>query len=121
MTILIVDDEEGIRESLAELFVDEGYEVVTAATGPDALASLAPDRRLPCVVILDLILPGIDGTEVYARMKEDPRLAGVPVIISTSDPGRAPAGSLIMRKPLDIDRLIETVRTFCPAPPPVAP
>ena len=110
--ILIVEDEPDIRESLQEFFEYEGYAVATASDGAVALARLAAGE-LPCLVILDLIMPYVNGNEVYARMQSDPRLAGVPVIVSTSDPSRAPSGVLIMRKPIDLERLLGAVRQHC--------
>lgn len=110
--ILIVDDEPGIRESLEEFFQDEGFDVMTAKDGAEALAKLAlPD--LPDVVVLDLLMPKIDGTQVYEHMQRDPRLARVPVIVSTSDPARAPSGVLLMKKPINLERLLVTVKQNC--------
>jgi CheY-like chemotaxis protein len=113
MKVMIVDDEPDIRESLQEFFEDEGYVVSTAENGAQALA-LLNDESLPCVVILDLMMPIVGGGEVYARMQQDPRLARVPVVVSTSDPSKAPSGVLIMRKPIDLNRLLGTVRHHCP-------
>lgn len=110
--VLIVDDEAGIRESLADIFEDEGYEVATAAHGGFAMEALG-DEALPCVVILDLLMPVMDGNQVYERMQGDPRLAGVPVIITTSDPSLAPSGLLIMKKPINLERLLATVDQIC--------
>jgi CheY-like chemotaxis protein len=112
MEVLIVDDEQDIRDSIAEFLQDEGYAVVTAANGQDALERLADDE-LPCVVILDLMMPVLDGNAMYERMQRDPRLAKLPVIVSTSDPSRAPAGVLIMKKPINLNRLLSTVRQHC--------
>jgi len=112
--ILIVDDEPDILESLAEFFQDEGYSVTTAPDGAAGLESLSKDP-LPCVVILDLLMPGVDGHEMYQRMRQDPRLSEVPVIISTSDPRRAPPGVLTMKKPVSLTRLLSAVRQYCPA------
>jgi CheY-like chemotaxis protein len=111
--VLIVDDEREIRESLEELFQDEGYAVVSAGTGAEALDRLR-EGELPCAVILDLLLPVMSGPEVYQTMQRDPRLVGIPVIIITSDPSRAPAGLLIMKKPMNLDRLLSTVHQHCP-------
>jgi DNA-binding response OmpR family regulator len=111
MTVLVVDDEEEIRESLRELLEDEGYQVSTAADGADALRCL--EDLLPCVVILDLMLPVLDGNAVYERMQRDVALSRVPVIVSTSDPSRAPSGVLIMKKPINLDRLLGAVRQHC--------
>jgi CheY-like chemotaxis protein len=111
MTVLVVEDDADVRESLAEFFEQEGLSVETATNGQEALQRLA--AAPPCVVILDLLMPVMGGAEVYERMQGDARLKAVPVIISTSDPSRAPAGSVIMKKPIDLDRLLEMVRGFC--------
>ena len=112
MTILIVDDETEIRESLEEFLSDEGYVVDSAADGADALEKLTSEKP-PCVVILDLLMPLVSGNEVYDKMQEDPRLSKIPVIISTSDPSRAPSGSTVMKKPINLERLLGAVRRYC--------
>lgn len=109
--ILVVDDEEDIREGLREVLEDAGYQVQVASNGREGLAGLRHAR--PCAVILDIIMPVMSGTEMYAEMQRDPQLADIPVIISTSDPSRAPSGVLLMKKPINIDRLLETVGAFC--------
>jgi CheY-like chemotaxis protein len=58
-------------------------------------------------------MPVLTGNEVFAQMQLDPRLATVPVIVSTSDPSRAPSGVLIMKKPIDLDRLLGAIRQHC--------
>ena len=113
MKILIVDDEEDLRDSLVDFFQDEGFEVSTAANGREALERLS-DADLPCVMILDLLMPVLDGNQVYSEMQRDPRFSKVPVIVSTSDPSRAPPGLLIMKKPVNLPRLLDTVRQHCP-------
>jgi len=112
MSILIVDDEKDVRDSLQELLEYEGYAVQTAANGAEAL-ELLQGSELPCVMILDLIMPVVSGNDVYARMQNDSRLARVPVIISSSDPSRAPSGVLIMKKPWNLRRLLGTIRDHC--------
>lgn len=110
--ILIVDDEPGIRESLEEFFQDEGFDVATANDGAQALDTLA-SSPLPDVMVLDLRMPKLDGNEVYEHMQSDPRLAQVPVIVSTSDPSLAPSGVLIMKKPINLERLLSAVLQHC--------
>lgn len=112
MRLLIVDDDQDIRESLEEFFQDEGYTVHTAANGAEALARLEAEAP-PCVMILDLLMPIVDGNEVLRRMQRDQRLSRVPVIVSTSDPARAPSGVLIMKKPINLSRLLMAVRQHC--------
>jgi CheY-like chemotaxis protein len=112
MRILIVDDEVDLRELLREAFEDEGYVVDVAIDGCEALEQLESDQ-LPCAMILDIVMPRIDGVEVWHTMQRDPRLASIPVVITTSDPSRAPQGALIMRKPVDLELLLSTVSMFC--------
>jgi two-component system, sensor histidine kinase and response regulator len=107
-TVLVVDDEVEIRESLEEALQDEGYDVVVAANGREAMLAL-PRLARPCAVVLDIIMPFMSGAEVYAAMRIDPGLADIPVVVSTSDPSRAPAGALLMKKPIHLDRLLETI------------
>ena len=109
--MLVVDDEPDIRESLKEALVDEGYTVEVAANGRQALDML-PRLERPCAVILDIIMPIMSGIELYAAMRASPALADIPVVVSTSDPSRAPSGVLIMRKPINLGRLLKTVEAL---------
>jgi two-component system, chemotaxis family, chemotaxis protein CheY len=107
-TVLLVEDEAEVRESLEDALSDEGYTVVSASNGQQALQAL-PGLPRPCAVVLDIIMPIVSGNEVYAAMIADPRFADIPVVISTSDPSRAPSGVLIMKKPVDLPLLLATV------------
>jgi CheY-like chemotaxis protein len=111
--LLIVDDEREIRESLEEFFQEEGFTVTTASNGAEALVRLK-SAETPCVVLLDLLMPVLSGNEVYQAMQKEPRWNGIPVIVMTSDPSRAPSGLLIMKKPMNLARLLSTVRQHCP-------
>jgi two-component system response regulator MprA len=110
--ILIVDDDADIRDSLQEFFEDEGFRVVTAANGAEALTRLR-SGDVPAVIILDLLMPVMDGNEMYEQLQADPALSQLPVIVSTSDPRRAPRGVLTMKKPFNLARLMTAVRQFC--------
>ena len=110
-TILIVDDEDDIREMLKDIFEDEGFAVDVAANGAIALA-LLQQKPPPSVIVLDLRMPVMDGRQLYETMKATPSLAHIPVIISTSDPSFAPSGVLIIRKPVALDLLLDAVRKF---------
>jgi CheY-like chemotaxis protein len=110
--VLIVEDEADLRESLQEFLEDEGFAVVTASNGAEALGLLETEA-LPCLMILDLIMPVISGNELFERMKKDARFCSIPVLVSTSDPSRAPRGVPVMKKPVDFDRLLGVVRQHC--------
>lgn len=81
-TIAVVEDEDDIRELLDYHLSREGFVVVTFATGEDAVKAMA--RKTPDLVLLDLMLPGLDGLEVCRTLKRDPKTAAVPVIMVTA-------------------------------------
>lgn len=107
--ILIVDDDENIRDSLREAFEEAGYAAVTASNGREALELLTQRTSRPACVILDLVM---DGSRVYQAMQADAALAKIPVIVPTSNPARAPSGVIVVPKPLQLDRLLDTVAEF---------
>jgi len=78
-TILIVEDDKFLRELIAQKLIKEGYEISKATDGEQGIKKIKEER--PDLVLLDLILPGIDGFEVLTRIKTDPALAQIPVII----------------------------------------
>jgi len=78
-TILIVEDDKFLRELITQKLIKEGYEISEAIDGEEGIKKIKEEK--PDLVLLDLILPGIDGFEVLSKMKEDPALAQIPVII----------------------------------------
>ncbi len=78
--VLIVEDDPEIRQALCRLLSDEGYEVETASEGEEGLERLRAHPR-PCCVVLDLMLPKMDGFEFRVRQMEDPEVASIPVIV----------------------------------------
>jgi len=112
-TIVVVDDEPGLCETFHDFFEEEGYDVRSAIDGAGALALLESLPGLPCIIVCDVIMPVMDGTELYHRLKDHPVLRAVPIVFMTSDPSRAPAGELIIKKPVNFDVLFEAVRRCC--------
>ena len=112
--VLIVDDEEDVRESLRDVVEMMGCAAIMAESGQDALAILA--QRRPCLVILDLLMPGMTGAELLDAMRAQPALASVPVVMSTSAPERAPRGVPMLPKPIDVDALCGWMRRVCRCP-----
>ena len=112
-SVVVVDDEPGFCETVKEILEEEGFEVDVASDGRAALGLLRARATLPCIVILDLAMPVMDGNAVYQEMQRDPALSTIPIVIATSDPSRAPKGAEVMAKPLSIARLLQTVRGRC--------
>jgi signal transduction histidine kinase len=117
-TVLIVEDDESVRESLREVFQEEGYETALASNGREALDQLKNGIPRPDIVILDLVLPVLDGWRVYETMQADPELAAIPVIATTADPARAPSGLVVVPKPPKLTRLLSTVAAALRGSPP---
>lgn len=118
--ILVVDDDAGIRELITDTLSDEGYAVVTAPDGAAALVML--DEWQPSLILLDLLMPLMDGDEFLRRYHERPG-AHVPVVVfSASGPGRiARAAAQVeadafLAKPFDLDDLLGLVTRFAPMP-----
>jgi signal transduction histidine kinase/CheY-like chemotaxis protein/HAMP domain-containing protein len=113
--ILVVDDDVTVRELMERFLAREGFSVVTAATGVEALGRARELR--PAAITLDVLMPDLDGWTVLAALKGDPALADIPVILVTILDERNKGYSLgatdYMTKPIDRDRLLHLLRTIC--------
>jgi two-component system phosphate regulon response regulator PhoB len=114
--ILVVDDEPDLVELVRHHLQREHYEVITATDGETALAEAR--RRVPDLVILDLMLPGIDGLEVCRRMRADSRMAHIPIVMLTAKGeesdvviGLAQGADDYVRKPFGVKELVARVAT----------
>jgi CheY-like chemotaxis protein len=113
--VLIVEDDADLREMMAQLLTLEGFNAATVSNGREALQYLEGGEA-PELILLDLMMPVMDGWEFRRRQKADPEISQVPVIVlSALDQGRA-AGldpEAFLKKPLDFDRLLQLVRHYC--------
>ena len=101
---------------MAQLLSLEGYSTATVANGREALDYLHNGHERPDVILLDLMMPVMDGWEFRRKQQADPSLADVPVIVlSALDQARAADvhAEAFLKKPLDFDRLLQLVRQYC--------
>ncbi len=106
--ILIVDDDTSLRDTLAEIFVAAGYAVTTAANGQEALACL--DEHRPNVILLDMMMPVMDGREFLEVKLARPAVADVPVVVASASTSDEVTGAIAMfDKPCDVDELLRVV------------
>ena len=115
--VLVVDDDAEIRETLVEVLEESGYHALAASNGRQALDALQSGTR-PELILLDMMMPVMDGAEFRAEQRQRPDLAGIPVVlISAHDdlPARARelAASAALQKPISFRDLFETVKRFC--------
>jgi CheY-like chemotaxis protein len=113
--VMVIEDDFAIRETLRELLEDEGYGVVWASNGQEALAQL--ERHTPRLILLDLMMPVMDGWEFRSAQRRDPVLARIPVVVISADhaldqkvPALAADGWLA--KPFELDALLATLRRY---------
>jgi len=111
--VMVVDDDRDLRESIADLLADDGYEVVPAEHGQDALDQLRAGAS-PQVILLDLMMPEVDGYEFRARQLADPRIADIPVIAMSASGGEGPRihelrARAFLRKPFDFNVLLALI------------
>jgi CheY-like chemotaxis protein len=110
---LVVEDEEDLREMIRDVLELHGYSVVTAADGQQALREIAGIEHV-CVVILDLLMPVMNGWDFLTNLRARPELAAIPVVVHSSAPDAAPDGvEHVLQKPLLIERLLSVVREYC--------
>jgi two-component system, OmpR family, alkaline phosphatase synthesis response regulator PhoP len=108
--VLVADDEVAITDLVAFTLEDAGYEVLTAYDGPQAL-ELAR-REHPDLVMLDIMMPGIDGREVSRRLKSDPITASTPILLFSAAANldlREARADRFLGKPFDLDNLVRLV------------
>jgi CheY-like chemotaxis protein len=114
--VLVVDDDVRVRESMSELLEAKGYSVLQADDGQKALDVLHNVSRLPCIVVLDLTMPIMDGQTFLMLRSFDPVLRNVPVVVISGNmqSGAALEGiEAYLRKPVKIDSLINIIGQHC--------
>ena len=115
--VLLIEDDPDAREPIAEVLEEEGYEVGIAADGAQALVELGSGFT-PCVLLLDLRMPGMDGFEFRTEQMRDPALAKIPVVMLSGDDLIDEKALQLgiehfIRKPIDADRLVEEIERTC--------
>lgn len=116
--VLVVDDDPMIRDSLVDVLEDHGYEVSTAGNGEQALARLRSEPA-PAAILLDLMMPVLDGRGFLEAQAADPHLAQIPVIVLSAYRDMTelewPAVRATIHKPMELHALLELLETCCAA------
>jgi CheY-like chemotaxis protein len=116
--LLVVDDDDDIREALSSIIREAGYSVDEAAHGRAALDYLRSSPNLPCIVLLDLMMPVMNGWDFIGEISRDPNLRSIPVVLVTADARGASTDPRtrdlpVILKPLDLGNLMSMVQQYC--------
>jgi CheY-like chemotaxis protein len=120
-TILVVEDDADIRDAIVELLADHGYVAVGAANGAEALDVLATLDAQPCLILLDLMMPVMDGEAFRQAQLENPTWAKIPVILMSAYRDVAQRADQLavdyLAKPLGMPALVDATRKYCTGEP----
>jgi two-component system, chemotaxis family, chemotaxis protein CheY len=115
-----VEDDAGLAEGIRDLLELEGFEVVWARDGAEGLEVLRDLDPRPVLILLDLMMPGVDGYEFRARQRADARLAAIPVLVLTADnmlrQQGTELGASVLPKPFGVSELLAAIRAATSAP-----
>jgi CheY-like chemotaxis protein len=115
--ILIIEDDADIRDTLAEILEYEGFSVVATASGKEALERLQTGLQ-PGLILLDLMMPELNGWGVAGQLRQIPALAGVPVVVVSGvhdieQQAKSLGAEDSLAKPVEVERLLEIIHRFC--------
>jgi CheY-like chemotaxis protein len=115
---MVVEDDGDIRQSIAEILEDNAYRAVGAANGQEAFDRLRSANEKPCVILLDIMMPVMDGWQFRALQRDDPELGEIPIVVLTAHANidealTRMAAAACLKKPVQLDLLLETIRRFC--------
>lgn len=112
--VFVVEDDSELRRTLGEALTAQGYEVVAAANGAEALDALRRAESRPCLILLDLMMPVMNGYEFRAAQRADPALSDIPVVvISAHERSEVVDADEFLPKPVALRRLLSVIARYC--------
>ncbi len=116
--IFVVEDSKEIRDLIKILYEGEGYRVEFASDGKEALEMLRAGAELPALILLDLMMPVMDGFQFRAEQEKDPRLSSIPILVMSADAAADIKAMKLgakgyLRKPVSVDTLVEVAEKYC--------
>lgn len=112
--ILIVEDDEDIRDAFMSILEMEGFSMISAPNGKVALDLLSQAKELPGLIFLDVMMPVMDGIQFLTLKKENPKVAEIPVVVLTAGTQKNDWPHVVeyLKKPVDLGRLLEIATQF---------
>lgn len=117
-SILVVEDDNDIRNLYVEILNGEGFHVNAAASGEEALEILCRKEREPCLVLTDFMMPGMNGDQLVKILRREDLIVSVPIVMISAKPlsSEETQGVDFLKKPIDVDTIIDKVREYCGPP-----
>jgi CheY-like chemotaxis protein len=114
-TVLVIEDDPAVRESIQDALEIQGYEIATAADGQEAIQRLNALGTQPCVILLDMMMPGMNGWQFLDYQRNDPAYAGIPVVVCSAlaETARSVKPAAFVPKPVELKILVQAVKAFC--------
>ena len=116
--VMVVDDDADIREVIVEVLADGAYRALGSENGREALLALRSRPEKPCVILLDIMMPVMDGWQFRSAQKADPEFGAIPVVVLSAHTDVQQAAAVMgaagfLTKPVDLDALLAAVERFC--------
>lgn len=110
---LVVDDDKDLRDIICRTLESEGWRTLSAGDGEEALELLRTSADRPCLIVLDLLMPHMNGWEFRDRQIADPALRDIPVLVLSGASGSRPLGVPVVEKPFDLEALVRKMAASC--------
>lgn len=114
--ILVVEDDAAIQEALVFILASEGYEVVLADHGREAIELLKDRKEDPCLILTDLMMPEMDGWEFIKLLNEQDVVVTIPIVVMTAGLTNKSHGKKIVKKPFNLETVLKLVQEHCGPP-----
>lgn len=113
--ILLVEDDADIRTTLKEVLELEGYDVVPAGNGKEAFDALSGMQDYPCLILLDLMMPIMNGWEFLEAQQTEKAISDIPVVVvsAAGDKARSAKAHGFIKKPIEVDGLLRMIKQYC--------
>ena len=111
--VYVVEDDADLRRTLDEALSAEGYEVVASANGAEALDRLRQEQVRPCLILLDLMMPVMNGYEFREVQRQDPALSQIPVVVISAHERKNVDADEFLPKPIALRRLLSVISRYC--------
>jgi CheY-like chemotaxis protein len=119
--VLVVEDDRDVRDAILEVLEDNAYHAVPASNGQEGLQALRTAGNKPCLILLDLMMPVLDGWGFRAAQRGDQELGAIPVVVLTAHASAQQTAEEMqaagfLKKPLRLEALLDTVQRYCGPP-----